>query len=56
MWQNHKFLAILLWGTFFVGVVCFSVTSAFCWSNHRMEIIDAIGGSEKDGRLKEKQS
>ena len=54
VWQNHKFLAILLWGTF-LGVVFFSVTSAFCWSNHRMEIIDAIGGNGKDGMVKAKQ-
>jgi oligosaccharide translocation protein RFT1 len=43
-------------GHLFVGVVCFSVTSAACWSYHRMEIIDAIGGNEKDGRLKEKRN
>ena len=39
-------------GHLFVGVVCFSVTSAACWSYHRMEIIDAIGGNKRMADLK----
>ena len=42
-------------GHLFVGVICFFLTGAVCWSYHRMEIIDAMGGNGKGGMVKAKK-